>query len=184
MPSGSSGHVAVGGFSATLGTTFLVAGVMRPAFLEGDLLDTPYWSLALTCGAVLTISGLLIMLFMIQKKVEPAPAVPAHVAFATRMSVPPLVPPLPAPAPRPQPASVPRLPTPAAPKEQRLAPVRADIVSLDAQIRELTRQINKAGVMLATGQLSQGGYLAYVEDLKKQRGSLEAQRVRAELKTS
>lgn len=183
MPSQQMGHVGVGGTTVTVGVASLAAGVMRPAFLEGGFLGTPYWVLALTCGLVLAIAGSMILLFMIRRVEEAKPHVPAHVAFAQRMHVPALLPP-PAPPPaRPAPASAPRLPAPTPAPQQRLAPPRADIVSLDTQIRELTRQINKAGVMLATGQLSQGGYLAYVEDLKKQRGSLEAQRVRAELRT-
>jgi hypothetical protein len=51
---------------------------------------------------------------------------------------------------------------------------------LDAQIRELTRKINRAGVMLATGKLSEKGYTKYVDDLKRQRGILEADRVHRE----
>lgn len=184
MRSRSSGHVAVGGVSGLVGAVSLVAGFFRPALLEGALMGTPLWTLAITCGLVLTITGGMILLFTMQKREEPQPQVLAHVAFAQRMVAPSIVPrPVPAP-PRQAPApSAARLPQPSSVAQQRVAPPRNDLTSLDAQIRGLTRQINKAGVMLATGQLSQGGYLAYVEDLKKQRGSLEAQRVRAELKS-
>lgn len=57
-----------------------------------------------------------------------------------------------------------------------------EVLSIDSKIREVTREINKAGVMLATGKLSRDGYSQYVDDLKKQRGDLEAAKIDLEMK--
>lgn len=181
MPSRSSGHAAVGIGSGTLGVLLLGAGLFRAGPLEGSLAGSPYWLLALVAGGVLALAGALILVFTFRGEEEVLSTVPAHVAFRQRMTVEEV---LPAPAQRggSGAAASGRLPSPQAPAQRRVAPARDDIASLDAQIRELTKKINKAGVMLATGQLSQQGYLAYVEDLKRQRGKLEANRVRAELK--
>ncbi|HUR68082.1 MAG TPA: hypothetical protein VM370_02465 [Candidatus Thermoplasmatota archaeon] len=192
----SSGHIVVGGASAAIGAACLVLGVMKPAALRADFLATPLWALAITSGLVLALAGALILVFTFRKPEELAPEVPAHVAFNSRMTIPDIVPhlaglpraaadspPAPAPAAASVPAAAARLPAPAPVHQQRLAPRSDDLAAMDAQIRELTKKINKAGVMLATGQLSQQGYLAYVEDMKRQRAKLEAQRVRAELRT-
>jgi hypothetical protein len=169
-----------------LGVGLLGAGALHPSFLSGEFLDTPYWVLALTAGPILTLAGAMTLLFTFQKTEEAAPEVPAHIAFNSRMTISsPISAALataaasPA-APRP---SASRLPAPASQAHQRLGAPKEDMTVLDAQIRDLTRKINKAGVMLATGQLSQQGYLAYVEDLKRQRGKLEVTRVRHELRT-
>lgn len=182
MRSRSSGHFAVGGVSAALGVTGLAIGLIKPAFLAGALAGTPYWALFVTGGFVLLLAGGCIVLFTARGAVHPEPAVPAHVAFASKMAVRDVEPPVLTRPGATRPAEG-RLPSPDAPAQGRLAPRRDDLANIDTKIRELTRQINKAGVMLATGQLSQQGYLAYVEDLKRQRGTLEAQRVRAELAT-
>lgn len=184
MPSRSSGHAAVGIGSGALGAIFLGAGAFRVGPLrDGSFAGSPYWVLALVAGAVLALAGGLVLVFTFRGEEEVLTTVPAHVAFRQRMTVEEVVPP---PAPRAGTgalsSSSARLPSPELPAQRRVAPARDDLASLDAQIRDLTKKISKAGVMLATGQLSQQGYLAYVEDLKRQRGKLEASRVRAELK--
>lgn len=180
MRSRSSGHFALGGASAGLGVVGLALGLLKPAWLSSTLAGTPFWALFVTGGFVLLLVGGCIVLFTARGAVHPEPPVPAHVAFAQKMSVRDIEPPTP--LPRPAAAiSDGRLPPPPTGGHGRVPARSDDLVHIDTKIRELTRQINKAGVMLATGQLSQQGYLAYVEDLKRQRGTLEAQRVRAEL---
>lgn len=193
MRSRPKGHAAVGIACALLGAAAIMAGVVRPFFLAGQLLGTPAWALTITAGGVLALTGVLILLFSFRPAPEEPNIVPAHVAFKQRMIVQPVVP---ASAQRPSvpgsgsaedggaSSSASRLPAPAAQAKQRVGPIKEDIAGIDDQIRDLTKRINKAGVMLATGQLSQQGYLAYVEDLKSQRGKLEAARVRAELRST
>lgn len=98
---------------------------------------------------------------------EPVPSVPAHVAFS-------------APAKR---AAIPAPAPPAGPRAAAAAPVALDprLASIDDEVRELSRQISRAGVMLATGRISQEGYRQYVEELKNRKGRLEASRVTIEL---
>jgi len=179
----ASGHIGVGATSTTLGALALAAGIMRPAWLQAGFAGTPIWALVIAGGGVLSIVGAVTLVLSLRRVEEPEPEVPAHVAFASRMVIPDAVPGLPSSA-RSTGASAgaaTRLPTPAPVQQRRLPPPRPDLAKIDVEIRELTKKINKAGVMLATGQLSQQGYLAYVEDLKRQRGMLEAQRVRAEI---
>lgn len=179
MPARASGHLAVGLGSSVLGAAALAMGTLRIGFVDGSFLGTPLWALFLTGGSVLALAGVLVVVFAVRGEEEPVPVVPAHVAFHSRMEVAEVAPPAPV---RTVSAAAPaRLPSPEAPAQRRVAPTKPDFGAIDAEIRELTRQISKAGVMLATGQLSQHGYLAYVDDLKRKRGSLEAQRVRAEL---
>lgn len=200
MRSRSKGHAAVGGISALLGAAGLVLGIARPAFAAGTFLETPVWALLITGGCVLALAGAFILIFTFRAPPEEADVIPAHVAFNSRMAVKPLTPPVAAPARRnppaapargangngaaPAPMPTPKMQPPPPPAQQRVGPSRTDIDGISAQISELTKKINKAGVMLATGQLSQEGYLAYVDDLKRQRGNLEAARVRAELRTT
>lgn len=194
MRSRSKGHARVGGVCLALGAGLLVVGLVRPAFASGAFLETPVWALFITAGSVLALAGAFILIFTFRAPPAESDVVPAHVAFASRMSAPPILPTRPTPssagarrgvsgASSPVVAS-PRIQSPAPPVQQRVGPSQSDIDGMSAQIHELTRKINKAGVMLATGQLSQEGYLAYVDDLKRQRGNLEAQRVRAELRSS
>lgn len=162
----SSGHAAVGTVSLVLGLGLLGLGLARPPFAEGMVLMSPVWSLLAVGGLVLLLSGALVLVFTFRPQPEPPATVPAYVAFSQKMPKPQLVPPPPARPPRPARAAT---------------VLSADAAGIDAEIRELTRKINKAGVLLATGQLSQQGYLAYVEDLKRTRGRLEAERVGVEL---
>lgn len=188
----SNGHIVVGGACAALGAALLASGASAPGFLRREFLDTPMPLLALTAGLVLTLAGVLILIFSFRRPEELAPTVPAHVAFNSRMTIPDIIPtrsPKPAAASAaraaaPMAPSSARLPAPEPTPQRRVAPVKDDMAHVDTEIRELTRKINKAGVMLATGQLSQQGYLAYVEDLKRQRGKLEVVRVRHELRSS
>lgn len=200
MRSRLKGHATLGVVSTALGIGAIGAGLMRVGPLASAFVGTPAWALAVTAGSVLLLAGGFALLFSFRPAPEEPDIVPAHVAFNSRMNAPSVVPmttprPATAAAPRARPAPAShdeeedapgsaRLPTPKPQAKSRVAPIKEDIANIDGQIRDLTRRINKAGVMLATGQLSQQGYLAYVEDLKAQRAKLEAQRVRAELRSS
>lgn len=181
MSSGSS-HLTVGIAFALGGAASLVAGLLHASWLPDSFLTLTGYSLADIAGFVLLLGGMLIALFAFQRREEPVAVVPAEVAFATRMRAPPPVLPLPSPAPSPRtaPKSAPLAPAPA---PAAAAPRDAKLQGIDGEIRELTRKINKAGVMLATGQISQQGYASYVEELKKQRGELEAKRVEIEMRS-
>lgn len=54
----------------------------------------------------------------------------------------------------------------------------APVADIDAQIQDLSREIGRARVMYGTGKISGEGYRAFVEDLEKRRGDLEARRAR------
>lgn len=186
MRSRTKGHAAVGGVTAALGVCAALLGVVRPAWALGTFLATPVWALLLTVGFVLLLAGGCTIVFSFRPLPAEADVVPAHVAFNSRMNAPSIVPSgfaSPAPMMANGERASSRLDLPAAPTQKRVAPGRTDLADIDVQIRELTRQIGKAGVMLATGQLSQQGYLAYVDDLKRRRGNLEAARVKAELRS-
>ncbi|HET6405027.1 MAG TPA: hypothetical protein VFH78_10295 [Candidatus Thermoplasmatota archaeon] len=175
----------MGATSALVGVALMAAGIARPAFASGSFLATPAWAFLLTAGGVLGVAGAVILVLATRVQPEEPDIVPAHVAFQSRMSVQPLTP-MPTPAGGrmvSEERARPRLQAPAAPIQRRVGPSREDIDGMSAQIQELTKKINKAGVMLATGQLSQEGYLAYVDDLKRQRGNLEAAKVRAEMRS-
>jgi hypothetical protein len=183
MRSRHPGHLSVGFGSVGLGAVALAVGMFRGGGLEAPVAGMPLWAFLLTAGAVLSFVGAMVILFAARGEEEVSTMVPAHVAFHSRMSVPEVFPtPLRAGETGGTVAPGARLPAPVAPAQRRVAPVREDMASLEAKIRALTRKINKAGVMLATGQLSREGYLAYVEDLKRQRATIEAQKVRIELK--
>ncbi|HLE97562.1 MAG TPA: hypothetical protein VI997_09350 [Candidatus Thermoplasmatota archaeon] len=55
------------------------------------------------------------------------------------------------------------------------------MAELDREIRDVSRQIDKAKVMYGTGKLSREGYVAYVRDLEAKRGTLEAKRAHIQL---
>ncbi|MEA3201679.1 MAG: hypothetical protein QOE90_3107 [Thermoplasmata archaeon] len=199
MSPGSS-HLAVGSLFVLAGAGSLVAGLVHASWLPASFLTLTGSSLACIVGFVLLLGGLLMTLFAFQRHEPPADVVPAEVAFASRMVVadPHAAEPVPTPAPRPRAAparapapaparaSAPRRPpagATAAAASAAPAPAVAPTPGLDEQIRELTRRISKAGVMLATGQISQQGYASYVDDLKRQRGALEAKRVEQQMGT-
>lgn len=161
----SSRHLAVGGFLAALGASSLAVGALAPGALPAHVLAMPGPTLALVVGGVLVVGGLLVMA-LAYRRVEPElTIVPAHVAFSSKSH-----------------AREEEVPLPARRAARAPTAVPPEIASLDAQIREITREINKAGVMLATGKLSRDGYAQYVDDLKRQRGDLEAARIDIELK--
>lgn len=159
-----AGGVAVAG----LGAFSLGLGLLHSPLLPETLGGMSGAALASVMGFVLVIAGIMLSIFTFRALPEQAPVIPAHVAFMTRTAQP---------LPMPERIVIPaRRPGPARPVESQRQMSR-----LDEEIRELTRKINKAGVMLATGQISHQGYASYVDDLKKQRGKLEASRVRLEL---
>ncbi|GEM_PF-4360578 len=178
MARGSS-HLVVGAAFALAGTASLCAGLLHAPWLPSSFLTLTGASLASIVGFVLLLGGLLMALFHFQTPEETIQVVPAEIAFATRMTTPtPSALHSPAPIPaaprlRPSPVEV-RAAPPAAPRDSRIS-------GIDEEIRELTRRINKAGVMLATGQISKQGYASFVDELKQQRGALEAKRVQLEM---
>lgn len=150
-----------------LGFIGLVLGMSRAAAFP-TVLGTPGWLLVTASGGALLGVGLIAWGLARRQRPEAGPEVSATQAFSRRMAaraddV------LAHQAVRPVPAGV----APGAGEPER--------VRLDERIRELTRRINRAGVLLATGQLSHEGYARYVEDLKRERGELEASRVQREL---
>lgn len=151
----------IGGFALTL-------GLLRSPALGLLIPGAVGQALAVLVGGILLSIGILVTLLSIRPTPEPVTVVPAHVAFASR-----------APRVEPMPEKI-HIPYRHAASRRR-PEEQAAMTRLDEQIRDLTRRINKAGVMLATGQISHHGYASYVDDLKKQKGALEANRVRMEL---
>jgi hypothetical protein len=165
--SSRTGRVALGLAMTGMGGTSLGLGLFQPAILPGTLLGLPAAAVAVSVGLALLLPGVLLSLFSIRRVPQAASVVPAHVAFVTRT---------------PRPAALPERPVlPARRAPTRKPEEQAAMTRLDDEIRELTRHINRAGVLLATGQLSHQGYASYVADLKKRRGDLEVSRVRIEL---
>lgn len=148
----------------------LAIGLFQPTLLPERILGLPSVVLADAAGATLVLLGVVVFARSLRAAPAPPTVVPAHVAFVNR-------------APRavatPEPPAKP-VPRPAAGRAPRRAE-SAEMTKIDEEIRELTRRINKAGVMLATGQISRQGYASYVDELKTRRGALEASRVRLEL---
>ena len=162
----SLGHVLTGAAFGTAGAGALLAGLARAPALPASVLFVDGATFATVVGGVLLAGAALLLVFSVKRDEEPAPSVPAHVAFASK--------------PHAQ-----RIEPPEHVAPRRAAPaVAPELAKLDLQIKEVTREINKAGVMLATGKLSREGYSHYVEDLKRQRGDLEAARLSLEMKRS
>lgn len=178
------GSVAGGCLVALVGAGMLTLGLVGQDAL-GAVAGLSGAAWAVLGGVVLLLTGLLLALFAFRPQEEPLDMMPAHLAFSTRMVVAPsaLEPALaPVPAPAPGPRAAPQAPARAAYAQAPLPRPSAPMPpGLDEEIRELTRQISRAGVLLATGQLSDQGYAQYVGDLKRRRAELEARRVRAEL---
>lgn len=160
----SLGHVVSAAVLGTAGAGLLVAGVSRAPVLPASVWYVSGGTFASVVGSVLLAGAALLLVFSVKKDPEPAPSVPAHVAFTSK--------PIHRPLEAPDPVHHAR-PTRAVPRE---------LADLDVKIREVTREINKAGVMLATGKLSREGYAQYVDDLKRQRGDLEAARMSLEMR--
>lgn len=167
--SSRTGSVVGGLAVAGLGGFGMTLGLLRSPLLPPHLGSAPAHALTSVAGFLLLVGGMLLAVFTFRHVPEPAPVIPAHVAFMSRQAQP---------IAAPERVAVRRKP---APSRARTAKEQATMSKLDEEIRELTRKINKAGVMLATGQISHQGYASYVEELKKQRGALEASRVRIEL---
>lgn len=152
-----------------IGTVALSVGLARASFVP-DVASLPGWSVATISGFVLVLGGIMVAIFSFRTVHEPAPMRSATDAFNSRTA-----------QPLPEPLPPPRRAEPVVPAAPRALDARQTALArLDEEIRELTRRINKAGVMLATGQLSDEGYAQYVEELKRQRGALEASRVKLE----
>lgn len=166
MPRLSLGHVLTGATFGTLGAAALLMGLLPAPSVPAQVWGVEGPLLFEVVGGVLLAGAVLLIAFSAKRVEEPVPIVPAHVAFASKN----IARPLEAPEPTHRPKAAPSLPP--------------ELASLDQKIREVTREINKAGVMLATGKLSREGYAQYVEDLKKQRGDLEAAKLSLEMRRS
>lgn len=121
----------------------------------------------LASAAVLLVLGLAIALTG-RRAPQPEASIPAHIAFAMRTPQ--------------ELRPAPRGARPAMARPEATDPHSIALQDIDDEVRDLTRRINKAGVMLATGKLSGDAYTKYVDELKRQRGSLEADRVHLELR--
>lgn len=167
---------------ASLGVLIVSVGLARAAFIP-DVFGVEGWIVATTEGFALLFAGIAATLVALAREEDPAPLRTATEAFHARMQsdfeMLNAAPPRPIGAPPPMRAAGLGAPI-MTPSMQRLDPA---LFRLDEEIRDITRRINKAGVKLATGQLSDEGYAQYVEELKRQRGQLEAQRVRIELRS-
>lgn len=151
---------------ASLGTFGVAAGLARAAFIP-DVGGVEGWMLATGVGFAFLVVGAIQVAFSLRADEVETGIVPATVAFNSRTAQP-----LPPSEPR-------RVARPAA--KPASDPRGQALHRLDEEIRDVTRRINKAGVMLATGQLSDDGYAKYVDELKHERGQLEARRVKLEL---
>lgn len=154
------------------GAALVASGALRPgAFSLGPgLLGS---ASAPVLGAACLGVGAILFARAFTKRPGPAPLVPAHIAFSTKQN--PLIePPL-----LDRSTRAPR--TTSAPPLGRSA-ARPASDDAEGHIQDLTRKINRAGVMLATGKLSSEGYAKYVEDLKRQRTALEAATMRRDLR--
>lgn len=64
---------------------------------------------------------------------------------------------------------------------ESLSAEEIELHRLEEEIKDLNRRINRAGVMLGTGRLSNEGYARYIAELREKRGELEAERTRRQL---
>jgi hypothetical protein len=158
-----------------LGTATLLAGgfVVWAALTRADAFPPKMGPLSMVfvlevIGATLGACGLVVIVGGLRKRDEPEASIPAHVAFLNRNSTPLVAPP------KNVKANERYVPD--------LDPHQRALMRVDTEIRELTKRINKAGVMLATGKLSREGYAAYVDELKRQRSNLETDRVHMEMR--
>ncbi|MFA5861711.1 MAG: hypothetical protein WDA16_08445 [Candidatus Thermoplasmatota archaeon] len=166
------GRAAIAGVLVGVGAALGALGLLRPGavtFGRGAIGA----ALLPTVGITSLLLGFLLFAHAFRGGNDPAPSVPAHVAFARKAN------PTIDLQPPERPVTVTRKNTNAPPLGRSSARPAGD--DAEEQIRELTRKINRAGVMLATGRLSGEGYTQYVEGLKHQRGVLEAARVYRDL---
>lgn len=173
----SPGRAIVAGLFVGTGAAAAAVTVLRPGVLAASAWDLRSVAVAAS-GTIALVLGFVLFARAFQPAPAPAPSVPAHVAFNSRVSVDPMALPQREPmAARP----TTRLSTTSAPALGTPRPGAAALADdPEEQIRELTRKINRAGVMLATGKLSGEGYAKYVEELKKQRSSIEASKATRE----
>ena len=152
-------------------TTGIVLFALGLAVLAGAVLgpvpDLAVWPMA-GVGVFMAVLGVAIAVKEVMRP-PPAPAPkPATQAFLEKQRhALPTPRRLEAPAPADAP---PAEPAPAAPTSA--------LEAVEAEIQQLSKEIGRAKVMYGTGKLSGEGYRAYVADLEKRRGDLEAQRAR------
>lgn len=156
------GRASLAVFLVGAGGTALAAGFLGLSFVPASVAGVSGPAAADVLGGVLLLLGVVVGTRAWVKDEAPAPSIPAHVAFSRRQEQP--------------------LVAPEVKKPQPRAAKPAGLIEIDEQIREVTKKINRASVMLATGKLSDAGYVRYVDALKAQRGSLESERVKKEFK--
>ena len=190
MARARGGRIVAGLLLGSAGAALLWAGIAQPDW-AGDLIRTyPTRNVAVGGGVGLVGGGILLILLSFTSRKESASVVPAEVAFSRQPTPRPMAIPEARPTASPSPRASPSMPLaassvaaalPSAPPVSE-SPEQIALKRITAEIRELTRAINKAGVMLATGQISSQGYAQYVEELKQQRGVLERDRVQLEMR--
>lgn len=156
-----TGRVIFGAALTLAGTALAIEAWVNPSQFPFDV------RIAWGAAGALYLLGLTIA-FTGRRGPQPEASIPAHIAFASRTAQD-LVP-------------APRAARPATARPQVTDPHLVALQGIDEQIRDITRRINKAGVMLATGKLSGDAYTKYVNELKRQRGALEADRVHLEIR--
>lgn len=161
MARASTGRILFGLFLSLVGAALIALAWGRP-----ELWPFPP-SYVMGAGGGLFLLGFATMVTG-RKKPQPEASIPAHIAFSSKMDGE-LAPP-------------PRVARPAQARAEITDPHLIALQSIDEEIRDLTRRINKAAVMLATGKLSGDAYTKYVDELKRQRGALEADRVHIEIR--
>lgn len=165
----SAGHVLTGAVLGSVGAALFVAGLLRAGFVDVMIFTVPGSTLAMTVGGVMLAGAGLVLAASIRPDLGPEPSVPAHLAFISK--------------PIAHEVEPPELVHPKRRVEAH-GTLPPEVLKLDTRIRDITREINKAGVMLATGKLSREAFVQYVDDLKKQRGDLEATKIDLELHRS
>lgn len=164
------GHAATAAVLAAFGVGALALATWGGHLLTVDLLIVEAPMLVLILGGLLLVGAALTVFMGFRGEEGPAPAVPAHVAFMSKQAQPEY-----------DAAARAKLP-PRAVRPSAPSTAPAEMIRLDEEIQEVSREINKAGVMLATGKLSREGYMTYVDELKKKRGDLEAARIELEMR--
>ena len=174
MPRG--GRIAAGLGLVSIGAALLGVGIMQPAWAGDAVTAYPLRNVVVGGGVGIVGGGmLLVMLSFTGRKAEVA-VLPAEVAFARPTTPRYMAPPQARAAAKRDAQKV------ALPISRLSSPEEIALNRITAEIRELTRTINKAGVLLATGQISSQGYAQYVDELKAQRGLLEKDRVQLEMR--
>jgi hypothetical protein len=148
--------VVAGAAVVVLAFAGLPAGELR--FLGDD------WPVAqAVLGGVLLILGLVAILRVSQSRVKAVKLTPAEESFARRVRHD-LEPP----------------PLPVMPGAAAARSADPELERVTAELRRIDLDLKRANVMLGTGKLTREGYAAHVEELRAEKGQLEAERIRIE----